>query len=133
MALSEIGIILNGATGRIASTQHLANALAPIIAEGGLDVGGGETIMPKLILAGRDETKLAGIAGAHNVENWTTDLDAVLADPAYPVFSMPPPPISGLICCTGPSMPENIFIRRNRWPPASRTGSTSWRREGQKG
>jgi predicted dehydrogenase len=86
MALSEIGIILNGATGRIASTQHLANALAPIIAEGGLDVGGGETVMPKLILAGRDETKLAGIAAAHNVENWTTDLDDVLADPTYPVF-----------------------------------------------
>lgn len=86
MAIRELGIILNGATGRIASTQHLANALSPIIAEGGLDVGGGETVMPKLILAGRDEAKLAGLAGAHNVENWTTDLDAVLADDAYPVF-----------------------------------------------
>ena len=31
-----VGIILNGATGRIGSTQHLANALAPIRDEGGL-------------------------------------------------------------------------------------------------
>ena len=31
-----IGIILNGATGRICSTQHVANALAPIRDEGGL-------------------------------------------------------------------------------------------------
>ena len=30
LAVKEIGIIINGATGRIASTQHLANALAPI-------------------------------------------------------------------------------------------------------
>ncbi len=36
MAVKEIGIIFNGATGRIGSTQHLANALAPIRAEGGL-------------------------------------------------------------------------------------------------
>jgi len=30
LAVKEIGIIGNGATGRIASTQHLANALVPI-------------------------------------------------------------------------------------------------------
>ena len=37
MAQQSIGIIVNGATGRIGSTQHLANALVPIIAEGGLE------------------------------------------------------------------------------------------------
>ena len=36
MAVIDLGIILNGATGRIGSTQHLANALAPIRDEGGL-------------------------------------------------------------------------------------------------
>ena len=82
MAIRELGIIVHGATGRIASTQHLANALAPIIAEGGLDAGGGVTVMPNLILAGRNEAKLAGIARGANVDNWTTDLDAVLADDA---------------------------------------------------
>ena len=39
MATKTIGIILNGATGRICSTQHLANALVPIRNEGGLPVG----------------------------------------------------------------------------------------------
>jgi hypothetical protein len=36
MTTHTIGIILNGATGRICSTQHVANALAPIRNEGGL-------------------------------------------------------------------------------------------------
>ena len=39
MAVKDIGIIFNGATGRIGATQHLANALAPIRAEGGLRAG----------------------------------------------------------------------------------------------
>ena len=39
MTTHTIGIILNGATGRICSTQHVANALAPIRDEGGLAVG----------------------------------------------------------------------------------------------
>ena len=39
MALRTIGIILNGATGRICSTQHVANALVPIRDEGGLPAG----------------------------------------------------------------------------------------------
>ena len=80
-----LGIILNGATGRICSTQHLANALAPLRAEGGLEIGG-EKVMPRLILAGRDEAGLAEIARAHGIDAWTTDLDAALADDNYPVF-----------------------------------------------
>ena len=36
MGVKEIGIIVNGATGRIGATQHLSNALAPIRGEGGL-------------------------------------------------------------------------------------------------
>ena len=39
MTVKEIGIIVHGATGRIGATQHLANALAPIRAEGGLVSG----------------------------------------------------------------------------------------------
>ena len=39
MAIHTIGIILNGATGRICSTQHVANALVPIRNEGGLPIG----------------------------------------------------------------------------------------------
>src|SRR6516164_6286772 len=64
MASQTIGIIINGATGRIGSTQHLANALIPIIAEGGLALGH-DRLVPRLLLTG---------------------LDAALADPAYAIF-----------------------------------------------
>jgi predicted dehydrogenase len=85
MASHTIGIIVNGATGRIASTQHLANALIPIIAEGGL-AHGDDRLVPRLLLAGRDAARLAAVAHAHKLADWTTDLDAALADPAYPIF-----------------------------------------------
>jgi len=85
MAVVELGIILNGATGRIGSTQHLANALAPIRAEGGLPAGN-DRIMPRLLLVGRNAERLAAIAHEHGIAEWTTDLDAALARPDFPVF-----------------------------------------------
>src|SRR5260221_11155268 len=85
MASHTIGIIVNGATGRIASTQHLANALIPIIDEGGLALGD-DRLVPHLLLAGRDAARLAAVARAHKLADWTTDFDAALADPAYAIF-----------------------------------------------
>jgi predicted dehydrogenase len=85
MASQTIGIIINGATGRIGSTQHLANALIPIIAEGGLALGH-DRLVPRLLLTGRDAERLAAVARAHNVADWSTDLNAALADPAYAIF-----------------------------------------------
>lgn len=85
MATIELGIILNGATGRIGSTQHLANALAPIRAEGGLPAGG-DRIMPRVLLLGRNAERLAAIAREHGMTEWTTDLDAALARSDFPVF-----------------------------------------------
>jgi predicted dehydrogenase len=85
MAVKDIGIIVNGATGRIGATQHLANALAPIRAEGGLTVGG-DRIVPRLLLVGRDRERLAGIAQSYGIDDWTIDLDAALAKPDFPVF-----------------------------------------------
>src|SRR5215475_13177287 len=85
MASHTIGIIVNGATGRIGSTQHLANALIPIIAEGGLALGD-DRFVPRLLLTGRDAARLAAVARTHKLADWTTDLDAALADPAYAIF-----------------------------------------------
>jgi predicted dehydrogenase len=85
MAVKEVGIILNGATGRIGSTQHLANALAPIRAEGGLPAGE-DRIMPRLLLVGRDRERLAGIAQSFGIDEITTDLDAALARPDFTVL-----------------------------------------------
>src|SRR5712692_3568040 len=85
MATKTIGIIVNGATGRIGSTQHLQNALVPIRHEGGLAVGA-ERVVPRLLLVGRNAERVAAIAKAHNVAEWTTDLDSALADAEFGVF-----------------------------------------------
>ena len=85
MAIQTIGIIVNGATGRIGSTQHLANALIPIIDEGGLALGD-DRLVPRLLLVGRDAGRVAAVARTHRVADWTTDLDAALSDPAYAIF-----------------------------------------------
>jgi predicted dehydrogenase len=85
MASQTIGIIVNGATGRIGSTQHLANALIPIIEEGGVALGK-DRLLPRLLLAGRDAVRVAAVARRHKLADWTTDLDAALADPAYAIF-----------------------------------------------
>jgi predicted dehydrogenase len=84
MATKTIGIILNGATGRICSTQHIANALVPIRDEGGL-AAGDDRIVPRLMLVGRNAEKLAAVAQRCGAE-WTSDLGHALADPAYTVF-----------------------------------------------
>jgi predicted dehydrogenase len=85
LAVKNIGIIVNGATGRIASTQHLANALLPIRTEGGLAIGD-DRIVPRLLLCSRDEKRLAALAQGNGIDRWTTDLDAALSDPGYSVF-----------------------------------------------
>src|SRR5215467_11863804 len=66
-------------------TQHLANALVPIRREGGL-AAGADRIVPRPLLVGRDAQKLKQIAAAHGLDQWSTDLDAALSDPDFPVF-----------------------------------------------
>ena len=85
MPSREIGIIVNGATGRICSTQHLQNALVPLRHEGGLAVGD-DRLVPRLLLVGRAAERVAAVAQQHGGVDWTTDLDAALADPAYGIF-----------------------------------------------
>jgi predicted dehydrogenase len=85
MSSKHIGIIVNGATGRICSTQHLKNALVPLRDEGGLAVGS-QRIVPHLLLVGRDPERVAAVAKAHGVAAWTTDLDAALADRNFTIF-----------------------------------------------
>src|SRR5262245_86502 len=47
---------------------------------------GDERLLPRLLLAGRDATRLAAVAHACNGAPWTTDLAAALADPDYAIF-----------------------------------------------
>jgi len=85
MSQHTIGIIVHGATGRIASTQHLANALVPIINEGGLALGD-DRVLPRLLLVGRDAGRVTALARAHNIADWTTDIDAALASRDHAIF-----------------------------------------------
>lgn len=47
----RIGVIINGATGRMGTTQHMANLLA-IAAEGGLALLNGDRLIPDLLMVG---------------------------------------------------------------------------------
>ena len=67
MSMKKIGIIMHGATGRICSTQHIHNALIPIISEGGLHINN-EIVVPRLLLVGRNKTELKKIADKNNIK-----------------------------------------------------------------
>ena len=85
MTVKEVGIIVHGATGRIGATQHLANALAPIRAQGGVFCSA-DRIMPRLLLVGRNAARLKEIARRYGDAEWTTDVSAALASPDYSIF-----------------------------------------------
>ena len=86
METKRIGIILNGVTGRMGTNQHLIRSILAIIQQGGLKVSDDLTLMPDPILTGRNEDKLRALAQKNGVAKYSTNLDAVLADPAYEVF-----------------------------------------------
>jgi len=74
----RIGVIINGATGRMGATQHVANLLA-IAAEGGQPLRNGDRLVPDVMLVGRDAGRLQDLAATHHGLRWTTDLDEALA------------------------------------------------------
>ena len=86
MEIRKIGIIMNGVTGRMGTNQHLKRSIKAIIDQGGLKVSDDLVIMPDPILTGRNANKLAALAAETGVEKYTTDLDSVLSDDAYPIF-----------------------------------------------
>jgi predicted dehydrogenase len=80
MSERRIGVIINGATGRMGTTQHMANLLA-IAGEGGLALCNGDRLIPELLLVGRDAERLKALAAAHGNQRWTTNLGEALAGP----------------------------------------------------
>jgi predicted dehydrogenase len=80
MADIRIGVIINGATGRMGTTQHMAHLLA-IAGEGGLKLRNGDRLIPELMLVGRDAKRIAALAAAHGNQRWTTNLEEALAGP----------------------------------------------------
>lgn len=84
--IHKIGIIMNGVTGRMGTNQHLLRSIKAIIDQGGVKISDNETIIPDPILVGRNENKLKQLCQRAGVEKYTTDLESVLADPAYQVY-----------------------------------------------
>ncbi len=85
MPTRAIDIVIDGATGRLGTTQHL-RALLAIAGEGGLRLANGDRLMPQPFLLGRDPEKLAALAGRSGGLRWSTDRDACLADPAVEIY-----------------------------------------------
>ena len=79
MATRPIGVLIEGATGRLGTTQHLRSLMA-IRGEGGLLLASGDRLVPEPMLLGRDPARLAALAAANGGLKWSTDPDACLAD-----------------------------------------------------
>ena len=86
MAHQTIGIIVNGATGRIGSTQHLANALVPITREGGLPARRAIASCRACCWSAATPSASPRSRARTASRNGRTDLDAALADPAFTIF-----------------------------------------------
>jgi len=82
----QIGVIMNGVTGRMGTNQHLLRSIVALRDQGGVKIGNGESIVPDPILVGRNEKKLAELAARAGGVKYTTDLESVLANPAYPIY-----------------------------------------------
>src|SRR5450759_4823874 len=86
MASSVLRIAMNGITGRMGYRQHLVRSILPIRDAGGVELPDGSRVQVEPILVGRNEAKVRQIAAQQGVEHWTTDADAVIADPSVDIY-----------------------------------------------
>jgi predicted dehydrogenase len=86
MAVSTIGIVMNGVTGRMGLNQHLIRSILAIRRQGGVLLADGSRLMPDPVLVGRDEQKLRVLAETHGIQRYTTDLEGALANPDDTIY-----------------------------------------------
>jgi predicted dehydrogenase len=77
---------MHGVTGRMGLNQHLLRSIVAIRRDGGVTLRNGDRVMPDPILVGRDASKLGVLAKRYELERFTTDLEAALANPDDSVF-----------------------------------------------
>ena len=82
----QVGIIMNGVTGRMGTNQHLMRSIVEIIQQGGVRISPTETIMPDPVLVGRNAAKLEKLSSMSGVAKYTTNLDEVMNDPQYTIY-----------------------------------------------
>ena len=85
MSERVIGIAIEGATGRLGTTQHLRSLMA-IRSEGGLPLANGYRLVPQPVLLGRNPAKLSALAAANGGLRWSIDGDTCLADPDIAIY-----------------------------------------------
>ena len=85
MGERTIGVLIEGATGRLGATQHLRSLMA-IRNEGGLALANGDRLVPEPVLLGRNAAKLTALAAANGGLKWSIDRDAWLADPEIAIY-----------------------------------------------
>jgi hypothetical protein len=113
MPTRTIGIVVDGATGRLGTTQHL-RALLAIAGEGGLALANGDRLVPLPVLLGRNPERLAALAGRSGGLHWTPT-----AMPASPIrrpksISTPAPPAGGRSAPVPPLPPRSTSISKSR-------------------
>lgn len=86
MSSQPLRIVMNGVTGRMGYRQHLVRSILALREEGGLPRPDGTRVPVEPVLVGRNAAKLADLADRHGIADWTTDLDAALADPTATVY-----------------------------------------------
>jgi predicted dehydrogenase len=86
MAVTRLGIIMHGVTGRMGYNQHLVRSILAIRDQGGVPLVSGDKVMPDPILVGRNEDKLAEIARKHGISRHTTNLDQALGNKEDALF-----------------------------------------------
>jgi predicted dehydrogenase len=87
MAQKTVGVIMNGASGRMGYRQHLVRSILAIRDQGGVLLSNGDRVQVEPILVGRREATLAELARRHAIADYTTDLDAALADPRWTIYA----------------------------------------------
>src|SRR4051794_16091452 len=87
MADKSIGIIMNGVSGRMGYRQHLVRSILAIREQGGVLLSNGDRIQVEPMLVGRREAVLAELARRHGIADYTTDLDAALADSRWQIYA----------------------------------------------
>jgi predicted dehydrogenase len=84
-APAVLRIAMNGVTGRMGYRQHLLRSILPLRDAGGIQLADGTRVAVEPILVGRNQAKITELAALHKIEHWSTDLDAVIADPTVDV------------------------------------------------
>jgi predicted dehydrogenase len=84
--MMPVRIIMNGVTGRMGYRQHLLRSVLALRDEGGVLLPDGDRLQIEPILVGRNLDKLAALAREHDIAEYTTDLDAALADDTATVY-----------------------------------------------